>query len=269
MKYISEILIENIKTSYFYSMFMLFIITSVTQANQQTKEPITEKTSLSIGAGLMLQDKPLKGVGTKVYPLPFYMYRDRAFSMRGLSASYEIFSEETWSFGGLARFRTDGYDSNDSSDLDGMSDRKNTLDVGTELWFGNSHGKIGFDWLTDVLGKHNGHEVRLTYVKPFRAAFGIKELNLRPILGLSWRSTKLNNYYFGVRADEVLANRAFYKSGNSINPYIGVSMDYQLNKRWSIFSLLRNEWLADEITNSPIIDQNKVNSIILGLVYHF
>jgi len=262
-------MIEIIKTSYFYPVFILIIITSVTQANQKSQERVTEMTSLSIGAGLMLQDKPFKGVGAKVYPLPFYMYRGRAFSMRGLSASYEIFSEETWSFGGLARFRTDGYDSDDSSDLDGMSDRKNTLDIGTELWLGGSEGKIGLDWLSDVLGKHKGHEVRLTYVKPFRAAFGIKELNLRPILGFSWRSKNLNNYYFGVRPDEVLANRAFYKSGSAINPYIGVSLDYQLNKRWSIFSLLRNEWLADEITNSPIIDQNKVSSVILGLVYNF
>lgn len=96
-----------------------------------------------------------------------------------------------------------------------------------------------------------------------------KKLALKQIIGPSWRSKSLNNYYYGVRADEVLANRTVYESGRSVNPHVGIGLDYQLVGRWNIFSLLRNEWLATEITNSPIIDQNKVISVILGLVYRF
>lgn len=157
MKYIWEIPIDSRIVNYFYPIFMLVLINSAAQANQQERERVTEQASLLVGDGLKLQDKPLKGVGAMTYPRPFYMYRGKAFSMRGLLASYEIFTKEMWSIRGLTRFRTDGYDADDSSDLAGMSDRKNSLDVGAELWLENSGGNIGLDWLTDALGKHRGH----------------------------------------------------------------------------------------------------------------
>jgi outer membrane protein len=252
-----------------YPFAVLVLLISTAQANQQEQKPEGEQAGLFLGAGLMIQDKPLKGVDAKVYPLPFYMYRGKAFSMRGLSASYEVLGDEHWSIRGLARFRTDGYDADDSSDLDGMSDRRNSLDLGAELWLENSWGNVGLDWATDALGVHDGHEARLSYVIPFRGAFGIKKLGLRPMLGLNLRSENLNNYYYGVRGKEATANRTAYKSGSSVNPYAGVALDYQLAGRWSIFSMFRNEWLGSEITDSPIVDQDSKISVILGLLYRF
>jgi outer membrane protein len=256
-------------TKHVYPLAVLLLFISTAQANQQKQDPRTEQASLFLGAGLMIQDKPLKGVDSKVYPLPFYMYRGKAFSMRGLSASYEILGDENWAIRGLARFRTDGYDADDSSDLDGMSDRRNSLDLGAELWLENSWGNVGLDWVADALGESDGHEARLSYVMPFRRAFGMKKLGLRPMLGLNWRSDNLNNYYYGVRAREATANRAVYRSGSSVNPYAGVALDYQLAERWSILSLFRNEWLGNEITDSPIVDQDSKISVILGLLYRF
>ena len=89
------------------------------------------------------------------------------------------------------------------------------------------------------------------------------------MLGLNWRSDNLNNYYYGVRGKEATANRTVYKSGSSANPYAGVALDYQLAARWSIFSLFRNEWLGNEISDSPIVDQDSKISVILGLLYRF
>lgn len=255
--------------NYLYVVAVLTVISSAARSNQPEQERPAEQARLFLGAGMIIQDEPLKGVDAKVYPLPFYMYQGKAFSMRGLSASYEVFGDETWAIRGLVKFRTDGYDSDDSSDLAGMSDRRNSLDAGAELWLKNSWGNIGLDWLTDVLGNHNGHEARLTYVRPVRAALGIKKLALRPMLGLSWRSSNLNNYYYGVRAREATGNRTAYKSGDSVNPYVGIGLDYQLAERWSIFSLFRNEWLGSDITDSPIVDQHSKISIILGLLYRF
>jgi len=177
--------------------------------------------------------------------------------------------DENWAIRGLARFRTDGYDADDSSDLDGMSDRRNSLDLGAELWLENSWGNFGLDWVVDALGQHDGYEAGLSYVIPFRGAFGMKKLGLRPMLGFNWRSENLNNYYYGVRTKEATAIRTPYKSGSSVNPYAGVTLDYQLAERWSIFSLFTNEWLGTEITDSPIVDQDSKISVILGLLYRF
>ena len=254
---------------YFYLLVVLAVTGSTAHSNQQQQEQQTEKATLLVGAGMVIQDEPLKGLGSKVFPIPFYMYQGKAFSMRGISATYDVFDEETWTIGALARFRTDGYDADDSSYLDGMSDRRNSLDVGVELGVENSWGNIRLNFLTDALGQHDGQEAGLTYVIPIRAAFGIKKLGLRPMTGLSWRSNNLNNYYYGVRSREATANRPKYESGDSINPFVGVGLDYLLDERWSIFSLFKNEWLSSEITDSPIVDQHNKISLVLGLVYRF
>lgn len=245
-----------------------FVISTV-EADQNEQKRRPQQSSLLAGGGMVIKDEPLKGIRTEIFPIPFYLYQGKAFSIRGLSASYEIFAEEQWTISGLARLRTDGYDADDSSDLDGMSDRRNSLDVGAELQIENSWGNVGLDWLTDALGNHDGHETRLTFVKSFRAAFGIKNMGLRPMLGLSWRSSNLNNYYYGVRAKEASANRNPYKCGSSMNPFAGIVLEYQLSERWGMFSMFKNEWLASEITNSPIIDQNNMITVILGLLYRF
>ena len=261
-------MLDNRIASCFYPLAIVLIICSGIEADEQQEER-PEQTSLLVGAGLLVKDEPLKGVDSKVYALPFYIYQGKAFSMRGLSASYEVFDEPTWSVGGLVRFRTDGYDADDSSYLDGMSDRRNSLDVGAELWIENSWGNIGLDCVTDALGRHDGHEATLSFVVPFRGAFGIKKLGLRPMFGLTWRSQNLNNYYYGVRANEATANRSAYKSGESVDSYVGVVLDYQLAERWSMFSMFRSEWLGNEITDSPIVDQENMISVVVGLLYRF
>ncbi|MHC4119121.1 MAG: MipA/OmpV family protein [Planctomycetota bacterium] len=240
---------------------------SAAGTDQKAQERPGEEIGLFIGGGVLLQDKPFAGVDPKVYPLPFYMYRGKAFSIRGLSASYEFLADEGWAVRALAKIRPDGYESNDSSDLDGMSDRRHSLDLGAELWLENSWGNVALEGLTDALSVHHGHEASLTYSKRFRAVFGIEKLALRPMAGVSWRSDNLNNYYYGVRAKEARPGRPQYKSGESINPFAGVGLDYRLAERWSIFAMFRNEWLPNEITDSPIIDQDNVISVILGLVY--
>ncbi len=237
--------------------------------DEQQQQRRAEEAFLLVGAGMIVQDEPLKGIDTEVFPIPFFLYQGKAFSMRGISATYDVFGQGKWTVGALAKFRTDGYDVDDSSDLDGMSDRKNSLDVGIELSVENAWGNMGLRFLTDALGKHDGQEAGLTYTIPVRAPFGIKKLRLRPMVGLSWRSGNLNNYYYGVRADEATAIRPRYNSGDSVNPFAGVGLDYLLAGRWSIFSMFKNEWLGSEITDSPIVDQHSTISVILGLVYRF
>lgn len=245
----------------------LVVCSSAAGTDQKPQERSGEEIGLFVGAGVLLADKPFVGVDPKVYPLPFYMYRGKAFSIRGLSASYEFLADEGWAVRALVGLRMDGYEANDSSDLDGMSDRRYSLDAGAELWLENSWGNVSLQGLTDALSVHHGHEATLTYSRRFRRVFGREKLALRPMVGVSWRSDNLNNYYYGVRAKEARPGRPQYKSGESINPFAGIGLDYRLAERWSIFAMFRHEWLPNEITDSPIIDQDNVISVILGLVY--
>ncbi|MHC4356793.1 MAG: hypothetical protein ACYS0H_29185, partial [Planctomycetota bacterium] len=55
-------------TKHVYPLVVLVLLISAAQADQQGQKPQGEQPGLFLGAGLMIQDKPLKGVGAKVYP---------------------------------------------------------------------------------------------------------------------------------------------------------------------------------------------------------
>jgi outer membrane protein len=243
------------------------LVRTTTFAEQQQPTGQPPKAESLIGGGLMMKNKPFKGVDTKVYPLPFYIYRGQRFSLRGPYASYDMVRQKDWSVKAVAKLRTDGYDADDSSDLAGMSDRDVSVDVGVGLTVGGAWGNVEMDLLTDALGKHKGQEITLTYAKPLRGPLGIEKLTLSPLLGLSWRSKQLNDYYYGVRAGEVQRRRALYDSGSCVNPTAGLMLNYELSERWSIFGMFQNEWLGSEITDSPVVDEHHISSLIIGLLY--
>ena len=134
-----------------YPLALVLVLQSVGRPDQRPQKREAEQTGLSVGAGMLVKDEPFKGVGTEVYTLPFYMYQGRAFTMRGLSAAYELSADDQLAIRALARFRIDGYDAEDSSDLRRRSDRRNSRDIGAEQCLEHSWGNLGLDLVTDAL----------------------------------------------------------------------------------------------------------------------
>ena len=245
-----------------------FTATCLGQEKPAKVEP-QQGGELLLGVGVLVKNEPYKGVSDKIYPLPFYVYRGQRWSLQGTRFDYNILDINDCSLNTILRFRTEGFDADDSSDLDGMSDRDASLDAGLGLSVSGEWGALNVDLLTDALGKHKGQEFKLTYAKSLESPFGIAKTRLRPFFGTSWRSSGLNDYYYGVRLSEARPGRLAYDSGDSTNVFAGITLDYQLSDRWNLFLMFRNEWLGSEITDSPIVDQHHTNSFIAGLMYRF
>jgi outer membrane protein len=92
---------------------------------------------------------------------------------------------------------------------------------------------------------------------------------LRPEIGVSWQSSDLNDYYFGVDANEVRAGRAAYEADASVTPFAGVQLEYAVSKQTHVIGGLGVGRLGDEISDSPIVDEGSVAGGYLGLTYTF
>ena len=117
----------------------------------------------------------------------------------------------------------------------------------------------------DILGKHDGHILSLSYGKTFRR----KNLTLTPSVGLKWQSENFVNYYYGVRSKESRSSRPTYHPSDALNPFMSLRLTYKLNEKWNIFSSFRYQWLDNEISNSPIVDQSYQTSLMFGFMYVF
>jgi len=226
-------------------------------------------SGLQIGGGVLVTGRPYKGIDSRVIGIPFIMYEGKDWSFKGTRFDYKLSEEDTFTVKGLLRLRTEGYDADDSSALRGMDDREVTLDAGLCFAYKRRWGTVRFESLTDTLGKNNGQELALSFSKPIYAPCNLKKLVIAPFAGAEWRTTSLNDYYYGVRPSEEVPGRSPYKASADTNIFIGMSCNYRLNNDASIFAMIKNTWLGDEIQDSPIVNKDYAISIVAGLVYNF
>jgi outer membrane protein len=86
---------------------------------------------------------------------------------------------------------------------------------------------------------------------------------------MTYRSRQLNDYYYGVRSDEVIPSRPEYDVGDSIGLLAALRLNYRLNEQWSVMAMSSIQWLGSEITNSPIVEKDYMASLLLGIMYRF
>lgn len=224
---------------------------------------------LQIGGGVLVKKRPYKGIDTRVIGIPFIMYECEKWSIKGTQLDYNLTNDGPCSVKALLRLRTEGYDADDSSFLDGMDDRDITLDAGLGFTYKHRLATFRFDALTDTLGKNKGQELSLSVSKPMPNAFGLKKTFMSPFAGVEWRTTSLNDYYYGVKTKEATPARSAYKSSSDANVFIGLACNHKLGENSSIFAMIKNTWLGDEITESSIVDKDYELSLVAGLTWNF
>jgi outer membrane protein len=223
------------------------------------------KPEIFVGAGAVVSSKPYDGLSYKVYPVPLFGYEGERLYLRGIMGGYRLFKAENWSIGPTVRPRFEGYDAGDSSALSGMKDRNATIDGGIDLAWTTKRAFVSLVVLTDLLGAHDGHEVEISGA----GMFPYGPYQIIPSLGLRWRSNALVRYYYGVKPEEARADRLAYKPDQTLTPVARLAIRRRLSEKWGFLFATQFEWLDDEISDSPIVDDNSTLSIIVGATYSF
>jgi outer membrane protein len=224
---------------------------------------IEEATTFHVGGGAFIQTSPYAGVDTKVYPAPVVAYEGKRFYVRSAIVGYRIISENGLMIGPQVEPRVEGYNADDSPFLNGMRDRNWSVDGGVNIEAATPVGLLGVSIVTDLLGRSCGQEVQFRYLIMFPAL----GFHLIPSGGVSWESEKLVDYYYGVKPSEARPGRPAYEPGQAFDPFLRLVIRRKLTKHWSLFSDARYEWLASEITDSPIVSKDYQFSITAGALY--
>ncbi len=224
-----------------------------------------EKPTFKAGLGAAVTSGTYKGEDTDVFAVPLIFYRSEKISVQGNRVTYKLFGDETISFSALAKWRFDGYEEDDSDYLEGMDDRDMTVDAGFSVDYYTGWGKASLSVVSDLLSKHNGQEVRLSYSKRFKR----EKFSVTPSAGLVYSSGRLNDYYYGVKSDEALSWRAEYKPSETFQPFAGANIGYEIDEKWSLMGIFGCRWLSSEVTDSPIIDEDFQMIFMAGLMYDF
>jgi hypothetical protein len=146
-----------------------------------------------------------------------------------------------------------------------MQAREPTTDLGVSYTYRAPWGTLKAEFVHDALNVNKGDELRLGYSYDWKSG----RWHLRPALNLMLRSARLNDYYYGVRADEATANRPAYMPGAGTDAWLGVYGYYDLSRGWRILGGLGVNLLDSDVRRSPIVRDGNRPTVFLGAAYDF
>jgi outer membrane protein len=220
---------------------------------------------VGISPAWRIERSPYRGAGTRNDFLPLYLYEGDRFYLHsnsiglrfgsiGVEPRYELF----------LRRRLEGHPSDRIPEsLLGMASRSPGVDAGAAAQVGGSWGIAFAEVLHDVSATSNGSELRLGYKYPWRSG----RFWVRPHAMLAFRDARLNDYYYGVRAEEANAERPAYRAGGGLVPEIGIYAAYSLTERWRLIGGATWARWSKSIVESPIVEQRSDRTVTVGLMY--
>jgi len=224
-----------------------------------------EEDGFSLGAGVAFSSSPFVGADdNELSFLPLISFDKGPFHIGFDGASFTAVDRERWSFTLLAAPRMSDADSVDSPFLTGI-DRDIAFELGAQARYDLSGMYIGAKALHDVTGEHGGFELTATAGKEFAAGPFLIDL----AVGAAYRDADLNEYLYGVKAAEARADRAAYRPGGDVTPFVEASVTYPIGDRMAFIGFAGYELFSNEVRDSPLIEENGQATIGLAFVRKF
>lgn len=213
---------------------------------------------------------PFLGSRRETNSLPEISYIGDRFSYAGGKVQYGLSSGEdnhTYVVGQLRQrqFYSANTDFDEDLGIEGMKDRDPTFELGLGLQNHESWGQYVFESIFDVAGVHEGYELSVKYSYPKKAGRWLIE----PAIGLQLQSSDLVDYYHGVMDSETRVDRPAYRGHRAINTLTSLTVGYVINARLIAIAGMEQINLDRSISDSPIVDENRIRKVYTGLIYTF
>jgi len=220
------------------------------------------------GIGLTLREEssPYRGDRARNDFVPLYLYEGKHFYLHAYRAGFKLDAGENQRLDLFVAHRFEGFPYDRvPPGLAGMAERGPGVDVGVSLERKGPWGRVFVEWLHDVSGTSLGNELKLGYGYDWRNG----GLRLQPYATLSARDARLNDYYYGVRPDEVAPGRPAYAPGAGVNAELGLYAIYNLTQNWRLLGGIAATRWSGGVRNSPIVNDRPQFGGTLGLAYDF
>lgn len=118
--------------------------------------------------------------------------------------------------------------------------------------------------LADLSGVHEGYEVSGAVGFMYAA----KRFSFEGRVGARYRSEDLNQYLFGVSADEATAQWAAFTAGDGVTGFARLTVSYGISKNIALVGDLTFEDFGG-LTKSPLVENSTNSALSLGILYQF
>ena len=245
-------------------------LSGLTSAYANDADPLTEILSAPGSAGLGMVTRmgrsPYRGGGTNFDLLPLYLYEGDRFFLHASRAGVKLSSGPDERIDLFIDQRLEGFPIDRLPPaLAGLSARQASIDLGLSYQYRQPWGVLQAQIFHDIGNTYKGNEFRLGYTYDWRSG----PLMLRPSISVNVRDARLNNYYYGVKTSEVLADRPAYSPDAGVNTSVGLYGSYDISERWRLLAGVSATVLGSKVKESPIVQNRVLPSVYVGAAYDF
>jgi len=222
---------------------------------------------LSFGIGVISNTSPYRDAKSmNVQPIPAISYIGDRVQILGLNAKCGVLDWGDFALAVSASYRFGAYREKDSSYLQGMGNRKDTVLGGVALQYKLPEGlKLSAGYEHDLLDRTGGGIGYAGVGKTFQQS----ALTISPKISFNWLTDKLADYEYGVSAAQVRTDRSAYHPGDAVNLEVGVTLFRELYKNWQIILGGSVVFLPSNLKASPIVDQSHVLNFFTAVSRRF
>lgn len=240
---------------------------SATQLDIEIYQVLGDAGQWGVGLGVIGRSSPYLDSDTSVIQaIPAITYFGERLQWVGPQLRYGIAGTDRLRLAITASYRIGAYEEDDSRVLEGLGDRDSTLMAGLGLVYEGPAGtEFDLRYEHDVLDQIGGGNATASVSRGFQ----VGNFRLVPALGVNWLSSDLANYDFGVPESAALPNRPAYSVGSTISIEAGIVTLWELSENWRVAVNLAVENLDSDITDSPIVDEDRLFKGFAALTYTF
>ncbi len=226
-----------------------------------------ERGRLGLGIGALGRGSPyVDSSQTVTQVIPAVTYVGERLQWFGPSLRFGIVGSGKLRLAAAAEYRIAAYEESDSVALSGLGDREDTVLAGLGLQYEISEGfELELLYQHDVLDRIGGSvaNARLSRGIPWGPATFV------PQIAWNWSSSEMSNHDFGVPVSAASPGRPAYQPGSTSSFEAGLGVFVELNENWRIIANVAAESLDDDVTRSPIVDDDVVVKGLAIVTYVF
>lgn len=239
------------------------LMTGATLAQPVPDSPADEH-ELQIGlAGVTSTSVYLGGSSqSRVFPAIDYQYKRFYFQAGDLG--FNLVDNNDWEVDlGLGVNLAGDVDRGDSRLLASLPELSFPVNAFVSAQYKTGIGLFKIKYHHEINNKHDGHSTSLSYSAPIRQGAWL----IMPQLSFEMHSQEVVNYFYGIGPGDVTTTLPAYQADSVNNWQLSVLGLRPINDRWSFIGNVQNEFYGDEISNSPMVDDDQRLSVFIGFLY--
>lgn len=238
-----------------------------TSSDEPTFVEPTPQLRWSLGLGVISSPRPYIGVDNKITPIPLIELTYKKWYVQGIQAGFHFIDNRKFTLDARAGFVFAGLDPEDSAELAGMNKKDSSVDAGFVFDWKPGKYRLSTSISTDILGVSNGQQAAMDFSRFWM--FNRGQSGIVPSVGVVWQSSNMVDYYVGVTPEEARPGRPVFIGHSAINFRTSLLGYFYFTPRIRLTGLLRVQRLANEISESPIVDQSRAFFALVGVTYRF